>query len=177
MKEMKEETILSILDAITPDTSWYGESNRDRQTLNNLTTLEDMIYQLYWQLMDNIDVGLVNKGNTSAVSITKMKYFIVKMFYQVFRDAKRDIEKKMNSYDEATVSEALLVAVNCMSDRILELNKEDDAILELSKEDDRNDKDNAQRHQTIINEMDALFRARDTLRDMMDMDIENEKNE
>lgn len=175
MKEMTERTILDILEAITPDTSWYGESNRDRQTLDNLTTLEDMIYQLYWQLTDNIDVGLVNKGSASAMSVTKAKYFIVKMFYQVFRDAKRDIEKKMDSYDETTVSEALLVAINCMSDRILELNKEDDRILELSKEDDANGKNNAQRHQTLINQMDALFKARGTLRDMMDTEAEDEK--
>lgn len=167
MKEMKERTILDILEAITPDTSWYGESSHDEKSLDNLTILEDMIYHLYWQLMGDIDVSLVNKGNASAEAITKKKYFIVKMFYQVFRDAKLNIEKEMNSYAEATVSEALLAAINCMSDRILELNKEDDA----------NGKDNVQRHQAIINEMDALFRARDTLRDMMDMDTEDEKNE
>lgn len=169
MKEMTEETILSILDAITPDTSWYGESSHDEQSLDNLIVLEKMIYQLADQLTDSIDVGLKNRGNGSANSITKLKYNIVRFFfYDYFADAKCAIEEELCGQriggSEMTDQEALRVALYCVGKRISELEK----TYEANSQGDT-------KHYQIVHELWNLMQAETALTNM-EID-EDEKTE
>lgn len=92
MNKEKIDAILNILEYITPDTSWYGESNRDRESIQNIGALEDMIIQLSDRLTDGMEVGITNKGNASAEAITRKKYEAVRELYDYFADVKCAIE-------------------------------------------------------------------------------------
>lgn len=68
-----EEFILEALKRITPDTSWYGESNADNKSIKNIDILEDMIYFLLGELFKYSIVPAGNKGNYSFEAIAKRK--------------------------------------------------------------------------------------------------------
>lgn len=68
-----EEFILEALKRITPDTSWYGETNSDNKSLKNIDILEEMIYFLLSELFKYSIVPAGNKGNGSFEAIAKRK--------------------------------------------------------------------------------------------------------
>lgn len=45
-----KEFILEALKRITPDTSWHGETHADNISIDNIDTLEEMIYFLLDEL-------------------------------------------------------------------------------------------------------------------------------
>lgn len=81
------EFILEVLKRITPDTSWYGETNTDNKSLKNIDILEEMIYFLLDELFVNSTVPDGNKGNYSYEAIARKKQsiiaFIKKDFFEI----------------------------------------------------------------------------------------------
>ena len=71
------EFILEALKRITPDTSWYGETNTDNKSLKNIDILEEMIYFLLDELFINSTVSAGNKGNYSYEAIAKQKQKVI----------------------------------------------------------------------------------------------------
>lgn len=88
-----EEFILEALKRITPDTSWYGETNSDNKSLKNIDILEDMIYFLLGELFKYSIVPAGNKGNGSFEAIAKRKQ---KVFNSIKGDYFETVEELKN---------------------------------------------------------------------------------
>lgn len=88
-----EEFILEALKRITPDTSWYGETNSDNKSLKNIDILEEMIYFLLGELFKYSIVPAGNKGNGSFEAIAKRKQ---KVFNSIKGDYFETVEELKN---------------------------------------------------------------------------------
>lgn len=71
------EFILEALKRLTPDTSWYGETNTDNKSIKNIDILEEMIYFLLDELFIDSIVPDGNKGNGSYEAIARKKQSII----------------------------------------------------------------------------------------------------
>lgn len=69
--------ILEVLKRITPDTSWHGEAYVDTKSIDNIDTLEEMIYFLLNELFNYSSVPEGNKGNGSFEAIANKKQKII----------------------------------------------------------------------------------------------------
>ena len=95
-----EEFILEVLKRITPDTSWYGESNADNKSIKNIDILEDMIYFLLGELYKYSIVPTGNKGNGSFEAIAKKKQKVLNdikgNYFETTEELKNDDNNKEN---------------------------------------------------------------------------------
>lgn len=80
----EEDFILEVLKRITPDTSWYGETNHDNESLKNIYILKDMIIYLLDELLKNSYVTEGNKGNWSFERIAKAKQEALNYLYSEY---------------------------------------------------------------------------------------------
>lgn len=75
---MKErEFILEALKRLVPDTSWWGESNHDGKSIENIALLEDMFDIMLNELLQDAYVPEGNKGMSSFESIAKAKQEVI----------------------------------------------------------------------------------------------------
>ena len=93
-----EEFILEALKRITPDTSWYGETNADNKSLKNIDILEDMIYFLLGELFEYSIVPEGNKVNGSFEAIAKKKQKVFNSikgnYFETAEELKNDNNKE-----------------------------------------------------------------------------------
>lgn len=93
-----KEFILEALKRITPDTSWYGETNADNKSLKNIDILEDMIYFLLGELFKYSIVPAGNKGNGSFEAIAKKKQKVLTdikgNYFETVEELKNDNNKE-----------------------------------------------------------------------------------
>lgn len=92
-----EEFILEVLKRITPDTSWYGETNTDNKSLKNIDILEDMICFLLDELFNCSTVPEGNKGNGSFRDIARQKQKVIKYIKENWLDRSITLEEFLNS--------------------------------------------------------------------------------
>lgn len=71
------EFILEALKRITPDTSWHGETFADIKSIDNIDTLEEMVYFLLEELFNCSSVPAGNKGNGSFETIANKKQKVI----------------------------------------------------------------------------------------------------
>lgn len=73
----EKEFILEALKRLVPDTSWWGESRHDRESIDNIELLGDMFDIMLRELFIDSDVPEGNKGNASYESIAKAKQEVI----------------------------------------------------------------------------------------------------
>lgn len=72
-----KEFILEALKRLVPDTSWWGESNHDGKSIENIALLEDMFDIMLNELLQDAYVPEGNKGMSSFESIAKAKQEVI----------------------------------------------------------------------------------------------------
>ena len=72
-----KEFILEALKRLVPDTSWWGESNHDGKSIDNIELLGDMFDIMLNELLQDAYVPEGNKGNSSFESIAKAKQEVI----------------------------------------------------------------------------------------------------
>ena len=72
-----KEFVLEVLKRILPDTSWWGESNHDAKSCDNIELLGDMFEIMLRELFIDSDVPEGNKGIASYESIAKAKQEVI----------------------------------------------------------------------------------------------------
>ena len=92
-----KEFILESLKRLTPDTSWHGESYADDKSIDNIDTLEDMIFFLLDELFNCSTVPEGNKGNGSFRAIAKRKRKAIQYIKENWLDRSITIEDFLNS--------------------------------------------------------------------------------
>ena len=73
-----KEFCLEALKRLIPDTSWWGESNHDSDSVKNLDLLSNMIDMMIESLSEYSYVLEGNKGNGSYEEIARKKREIIK---------------------------------------------------------------------------------------------------
>ena len=73
-----KEFVIEALKRLIPDTSWWGESNHDSESVNNLDLLSNMIDMMIESLSEYSYVPEGNKGNGSYEEIARKKREIIK---------------------------------------------------------------------------------------------------
>ena len=73
-----KEIVLEALNRLIPDTSWWGESSHDSESVKNLDLLSNMIDMMIESLSEYSYVPEGNKGNGSYEEIAKKKREIIK---------------------------------------------------------------------------------------------------
>ena len=81
-----KEFILEALKRITPDTSWHGETHADNISIDNIDTLEEMIYFLLDELFMDSTVPAGNRGNGSYETIARKKQKIISFVKEEYFD-------------------------------------------------------------------------------------------
>lgn len=87
-----KEFILEALKRLTPSTYWYGETNADNISIDNIDILEEMIYFLLDELFIYSTVPAGNKGNGSFEAIAKKKQKIISFIKEEYFDLGDDNE-------------------------------------------------------------------------------------
>lgn len=72
-----KEFILEAFKRLVPDTSWWGESNHDGKSIENIALLGDMFDIMLNELLQDSYVPEGNKGNASCESIAKAKQTLI----------------------------------------------------------------------------------------------------
>lgn len=72
-----KEFILEALKRLVPDTSWWGESRHDGESIDNIELLGDMFDIMLNELLRDSYVPEGNKGNASYESIAKAKQMLI----------------------------------------------------------------------------------------------------
>ena len=72
-----KEFILEALKRLVPDTSWWGESRHDRESIDNIELLGEMFDIMLNELLQDSYVPEGNKGNASCESIAKAKQTLI----------------------------------------------------------------------------------------------------
>lgn len=80
------EFILEALKRITPDTGWHGETCADNISIDNIGTLEEMIYFLLDELFIYSAIPEGNKGNGSFEAIARKKQKIISFIKEEYFD-------------------------------------------------------------------------------------------
>ena len=111
------------LKRILPDTSWYGETYHDNNSVNNIETLEEMAYMILEQLLLNAFVPSGNKGNGSYERIAKEKQKVLKELISNACD-NRDLFGFILDY-------ILYIAYELEEDELTKIKK----VIELAKKD------------------------------------------
>lgn len=91
--QKEKQFILEVLKRITPDTSWHGETYSDDKSIDNIDTLEDMIFFLLDELFIDSTVPAGNKGNYSYEAIARKKQKIISFVKEEYFDIKEEREK------------------------------------------------------------------------------------
>lgn len=86
------EFILETLKRITPNTSWHGESYADDISMDNIDTLEEMVYFLLDELFNCSTVPEGNKGNGSFEAIARKKQKIISFIKEEYFSTGEDDE-------------------------------------------------------------------------------------
>lgn len=73
----EREFILEAFKRLVPDTSWWGESNHDAKSMENIALLEDMFDIMLNELLQDAYVPEGNKGMSSFESIAKAKQEVI----------------------------------------------------------------------------------------------------
>lgn len=81
-----KEFILEALKRITPDTSWHSETHADNISIDNIDTLEEMIYFLLDELFMDSTVPAGNRGNGSYETIARKKQKIISFVKEEYFD-------------------------------------------------------------------------------------------
>lgn len=71
------EFVLEALKRLVPDTSWYGESNHDNESIKNIKLLREMFVIMFKELTRDYRTSLQYKTNASARAIAKEKQKII----------------------------------------------------------------------------------------------------
>lgn len=69
--------VLEALKRLVPDTSWYGESNHDNESVKNIKLLREMFVIMFKELTRDYRTLLQHKTNASARAIAKEKQKII----------------------------------------------------------------------------------------------------
>ena len=109
-----EEFILEVLKRITPDTSWYGESNADNKSIENIDILEEMIYFLLGELFKYSIVPAGNKGNGSFEAIAKRKQKVFNSIKGDYFETNEEVLKNNNDKEEG--KKKYIVSLNLFRD-------------------------------------------------------------
>lgn len=72
-----KEFVLEALKRLTPDTSWWGESRHDDESIDNIELLGDMFDIMLRELLNDSYVPEGNKGIASYESIAKAKQKVI----------------------------------------------------------------------------------------------------
>lgn len=72
-----KEFILEAFKRLVPDTSWWGESDHDGKSIENIALLEDMFDIMLNELLQDAYVPAGNKGMSSFESIAKAKQEVI----------------------------------------------------------------------------------------------------
>lgn len=72
-----DEFTLKALKRLIPDTSWWGETNHDTESVKNLDLLSDMLDMMIDSLAEYSYVPKGNKGNFSYEEIARKKRKII----------------------------------------------------------------------------------------------------
>ena len=72
-----KEFVLEALKRLIPDTSWWGESNHDSESVKNLDLLSNMFDVMLESLTEYSYVPEGNKGNGSYEEIARKKRYII----------------------------------------------------------------------------------------------------
>lgn len=81
-----KEFILEALKKITPDTSWHGETCADDKSIDNIDTLEDMIFFLLDELFIDSVVSASHKENDSCEAIARAKQRVINYIKEEYFD-------------------------------------------------------------------------------------------
>jgi len=72
-----KEFVLEALKRLIPDTSWWGESRHDDESIDSIELLEDMFDIMLRELLNDSVVPAGNRGNGSYESIAKAKQKVI----------------------------------------------------------------------------------------------------
>ena len=72
-----KEFVLEALKRLVPDTSWWGESRHDDESIDNIKLLGDMFDIMLRELLNDSYVPEGNKGIASYESIAKAKQEVI----------------------------------------------------------------------------------------------------
>ena len=89
-----KEFVLEALKRLIPDTSWWGESNHDSESVKNLDLLSNMIDMMIESLSEYSYVPEGNKWNCSYEEIAMKKRYIIKGLKTYFDEYFEDFGDK-----------------------------------------------------------------------------------
>jgi uncharacterized protein YaaR (DUF327 family) len=72
-EELTSKQIVGIVKKLVGQTDWWGETNKDNQSLENLKVLDEVIYELVNNICDKF-VDTINAHESSVKSLNQ-KYF------------------------------------------------------------------------------------------------------